>query len=638
MKQSSRGREAKQLADNEQEEEARYRPIEWWMVRRLVSNLRPYRSLYIWGIIYGAIHVLLDLLGPQFVGTLANYCVSFTTETPHGGRGLIERLVQSIAGTPGEAGRTTSGIAWTLSVLFLLWGLTIIGSILLHRLTVLRTTRAGEAVQFFYRRSVFSHLQSLSMSYFDKTKLGRIISRCTSDIGGMRDVNVWGIHHIVIQTMILFVATGMLLYTDWRLFVSVIWLAPIIFIVNRRFIKRSGKQWQVVREGFTRVSTNLAENITGMRVVTAFNRQEANLDVFNDLQDKNTENNLTASRISATFGPTLEAFRFTGRAIILVVGGYLLATGRLADKGVGAVLMAYLYWDWLMNPVVFLGGFYNQLMQAMASAERVFSLLDLKPEVIDVQQARPLPPVVGRVEFDHVTFGYSPDRPVLHDASFIALPGQTVALVGHTGSGKSTIVSLVARFYQPQQGRVLVDGHDIREVTGESLHQQMGYVTQNNFLFSGTVMDNIRYARPNATEADVIRAATELGTHETIASLKDGYQTEVGERGASLSLGQRQLICFTRAFLADPRIFIFDEATSAIDTHTEQLIQRSLERLTEGRTTFVVAHRLSTIVRADQILVLEHGKILERGTHDQLIAHGGRYAQLYEQFAGGIAA
>jgi ATP-binding cassette subfamily B protein len=272
-------------------------------------------------------------------------------------------------------------------------------------------------------------------------------------------------------------------------------------------------------------------------------------------------------------------------------------------------------------------------MPAMTSAERVFNLLDQQPDVADLPEAQPLPRIEGLVEFQSVTFGYNPERPVLHDVSFTAKPGQMFALVGATGSGKSSIVSLIARFYQPQKGRVLVDGRDIRHVTGESLHRQMGLVLQVNYLFTGTVMENIRYATPHSSEADVIAAAKRLGTHDSIMSLKDGYNTEVGERGANMSLGQRQLICFTRAYVADPRIFMLDEATSAVDTATELLVQRSLETLLQGRTTFVVAHRLSTIMKADQILVIDKGRIVEQGTHRELLKlPGGRYAHLYNEF------
>jgi ABC-type multidrug transport system fused ATPase/permease subunit len=272
------------------------------------------------------------------------------------------------------------------------------------------------------------------------------------------------------------------------------------------------------------------------------------------------------------------------------------------------------------------------MMMSMASAERVFALLDLRPEVQDAPSALVLPRITGRVAFEHVNFSYVKDKPVLHDICFDAPPGKTIALVGHTGCGKSTIMNLICRFYLPAAGRVLIDGHDLTTVTAESLHKQMGIVSQANYLFSGTVLDNIRYANPQATEVDVVAAATALGSHDILINLKDGYRTQVGERGAAMSLGQRQLICFTRAFLANPRILMLDEATSAVDTHTEMVIQNALERLIADRTTFIVAHRLSTVVNADLVLVLDHGRIIERGTHGQLIALNGIYAELYKQF------
>ncbi len=605
---------AGQLEKLGEEGEPRYRPIDFKLIRRLLAHLKPYRGRYAFGIALGVVMVLLEMQSPRFMGAIINWTTNYAT-------GRIDPM-------PGEAG----AIRHLLAIVGL-WGAVLAVALIFQRATILIMVDAGERVQFDIRRLLFAQLQRLSMSFYDKTKLGRIISRCSTDVNSLREVNVWGIDIVVKNTLMVCVAAGMLLRTEPRLFAAVIWLAPILFVLNRTYRKTAAVLYQRAREGFTRVSTNLAENITGVRVVTAFNRQGWNLGVFNSLQYVNTANNVRAARANGIYQPLLTLVGFTGRAIILLYGGYLVATGRIdRSVGVGSVVTAFLYWDWLMAPVVNFGNFYNQLMLAMAGGERIFSLLDQQPDVADEPDARPLPSIDGRVAFDRVTFGYHPDRPVLHDIDFTAEPGQMIALVGPTGGGKSSIISLIARFYLPQKGRILVDGYDIRHVTAESLHRQMGLVLQSNYLFTGNVMDNIRYARPEASEEDVCNAARRLGTYESLMSLKDGFLTEVGERGANMSLGQRQLICFTRAFLANPRIFMLDEATSSVDTATEQLIQDSLERLLVGRTTFIVAHRLSTIQRADCILIVDRGRIVERGTHWELLERDGRYAHLYEQF------
>jgi ATP-binding cassette subfamily B protein len=376
-----------------------------------------------------------------------------------------------------------------------------------------------------------------------------------------------------------------------------------------------------------------------VRVTQAFVRQEINAGFFRKLVNLHGENNVGVAHASAVFIPLLQmkSQLFLGAMALLSGYGALQWHGWL-HMDVGDLVMFFFLANFFFDPVQVIGNQYNQALSAMAGAERYFRLIDLQPEWTDAPAARALPPIRGGVEFNQVCFAYEKDRPVLTNISFVVKPGQTVALVGHTGSGKTTIVGLLQKFYLPSEGTILVDGVDLLQVTSDSLHAQMGSVQQNNFLFATSVLENIRFAKPQATEADVRATLRDLDCLDLLDVLPEGLKTQVGERSAALSLGQRQLICFARAMLADPRIVVLDEATSAIDTVTETRLQKALEVLLRGRTAFVVAHRLSTIRKADLVLVLEHGRIVERGSHLSLLASHGVYARLHEEFVrGGIA-
>ncbi len=576
------------------------RPLSLALIRRLMGYTQPYAARRNWLIL--AVIVRSAQL-PALAAVLAAVI-----------DGPIER-------------RDASGLAWGIAAFFTL---ALFTQLVMH-FRMRFALDLGELVVRDLRRDIFSHIQALRMSYFDQTKVGRLISRMTSDAEAVR----MGVQNVLFVSMVQLgqglVAGAVMAWCNWQLFLVVLAVAPVLVLIIHYFRKRLSRVYRAMQESFSHITATLAESVSGIRVTQGFVRQDVNAGLFDDLLATHAENNMNTARTSGAFLPLLEFNAQLFMAIILIVGGAMLFADG-AQTQTGDLIYFFVMVPLFFQPCSVIGQQYNTAMRAMAGAERVFRLLDTEPDWADPPDAIALPTITGAVAFDHVTFGYNPDEPVLHDITFGVDPGQTIALVGETGSGKSTIVNLIAKFYLPTTGRVLVDGHDIARVDTESLRTQLGIVLQQNFLFTGTVMDNIRIGRPDAGDEQVYEAARRLDCLDLLETLPDGLRTSVGEGGGGISLGQRQLICFTRAMLADPRILILDEATSAVDTMTEARIQKALERLLAGRTSFVVAHRLSTIRHADAVIVLADGRIIEQGKHYQLLLENGTYARLYRNF------
>lgn len=487
----------------------------------------------------------------------------------------------------------------------------------------------GESVIHDLRRDLFAKLLSMPMGFFSKTRLGRLISLFTSDAEATRT----GIQSVVFVSMVqavsMLAASLLMLWYDWKMFLVVLAMGPIIWGINRYFRIRLINAYRAVQESFSRVMATVAESIKGMKIIQSYARQDLNAEMFRELLHDHSAYNVRVTQTEASFLPLLEVNSQLFLSALLVIGGARLLNH---DMTLDSLIMFFFLSNMFFAPIQSLAGQYNQALTAMAGAERVFRFLDSQPEWQDPDSAVELDRVNGNVEFRHVTFGYKPDRPVLIDINFAAAPGQTIALVGATGSGKTTITNLIAKFYLPGAGQILVDGKDIHDLKADSLRRHLGIVLQSNFLFTGTVMENILVGKTGTTEADALEAARKIDCLDLIEALPDGFQTEVAENGVGLSLGQRQIICFSRAMLANPKILILDEATSSVDAITEERLQNALAKLLSGRTSFVVAHRLSTIRKADMVLVLENGKIVERGNHRQLLRLVGVYARLYKQF------
>ncbi|HAI21715.1 MAG TPA: multidrug ABC transporter ATP-binding protein [Clostridiales bacterium UBA8153] len=577
-----------------QAEEAFEKPFDRAQTLRLLAFLGPYRRLLRRAVLLMITGSALNLAGPYVMMLILDDAIATADHRK---------------------------LAW-LSVLFLAIHLS---SFVTERSRIRATSRLGQSVLYDMRQTVYNHIQGLSLRFYDSRPAGKIMVRVTNDIDSLNDLLSNGVVNLLTDVFTLGGIIGIMLTMHTRLALLSFCTVPVLVLLSTKLRRKIHSAWREVRRRIANINANLQETISGVRVVQAFTREDINLAQFAAINADNRDTWMKAVVVNGSFGPLVEVTGALGTAALYWFGARMLIGGEIT---LGTLVAFTSYMGRFWGPISSLSNFYNSLLAAMASAERVFEFLDTQPEVKDLVGAVDAGTFQGQVEFKNLTFGYYPERPVLHHLTFEARPGETVALVGPTGAGKSSIASLISRFYDPQLGCVTVDGRDLREFTVSSVRKQIGVVLQESFLFSGTIAENIKYGRMDATDAEMVAAAKAVHVDEFVRTFPDGYHTQVKERGGGVSVGQRQLIAFARALLADPRILILDEATASIDTRTEVLVQEALKSLLKGRTSFVIAHRLSTIREADRILVIDRGRIVEEGTHQDLLARRGTYYDL----------
>lgn len=572
------------------------KPFNWKQMTRLLKYIKPYSKTLLpaaFGAVF--INMIVRLLVPILIGQY-----------------VVDRAI------------INSDYRLLIYLIVIVVGLYFINYLANHfRIKIVNVL--GQRTIHDLRKQLFTHVQYLSHDFFDKRSAGSILVRILNDVNSLQELFTNGIINILMDAFMLLAIIIILFSLSAQLALAVLVILPIMFYISTKLRRDIRRTWQNVRSIRSRLNSHLNESLQGMRITQSFAQEEENAAYFDGVNQENFERERIAMKKSAYFGPFIEMSNAVGTVILIAYGATLIINGSM---GIGTFVSFAFFLGMFWEPISRLGQIYNQLLVAMASSERIFEFLDERPTVKESDNPIVLTDIKGDIQFDKVQFSYDDERIALHDISIDVKAGQTVALVGHTGSGKSTIANLISRFYDPTDGAVYVDGHNLRDVSLASLREHISVVLQDTFIFSGTIMDNIRFGRPGASDEEVIEAAKVVGAHDFIVRLANGYDTEVEERGSILSAGERQLLSFARALLADPKILILDEATASIDTETEMKIQAALRELLKGRTSIMIAHRLSTIREADNIIVLENGRILEQGNHEQLVEKQGEYYKL----------